>query len=126
MTMFTIIAERHGVQVWNRGASPLDALKLAEERIKSGAEKVSVFQRDGTVISPSSLKKMVQDPVKARPSQSEIGVADSSAAISQRSQRTAEGKTIRVGGSATETKAEEPPATPLKQRVRIFKARKTP
>ncbi|WP_188350320.1 hypothetical protein, partial [Staphylococcus aureus] len=100
MTMFTIIAERHGVQVWNRGASPLDALKLAEERIKSGAEKVSVFQRDGTVISPSSLKKMAQDPVKARLSQSEIGVADSSAAISQRSQRTAEGKTIRVGGSA--------------------------
>lgn len=124
MTMFTIIAERHGVQIWNIGASPIDALKIAEDRIKSGAERVSVSQPDGTPISSSALKKMAQEWAKARPAEGTVGIADPSVDRSDRDRSAAEGKTIRVGGSAMGAEAEEPAAKSPKQRVRVFKARK--
>lgn len=122
--MFTIVAERQGVQIWNGAASPSEAIKLAEGRIKSGAEKVSVVNKDGAFISASALKRLAQEQAKVRPAQSKIGVADPSTATSRRDRSAAEGKTIRVGGSAMEDKAEEPAAAPPKQRVRVFKARK--
>lgn len=124
--MFTIVAEREGLQIYIRKNLPSDALKLAEDRIKSGAEKVSVFDGAGAFISASTLKRMAQEQAKVRLAQREVGVADPSAARPKRGQRSSESRTIRVGGSATEAKAEEPAATPAKSRVRVFKARKSP
>lgn len=122
--MFIIIAERDGVQIYNRKEFPSDALKIAEDRIRSGAEKVSVFTSDGAFISASALKQLAQEQADVRPAQREIGAADPSGAISHADRCTTKGETIRVGDSAAETKAEKPVVTPAKARVRFFKARK--
>lgn len=60
---FTIVAERHGVSIYNRKRAAREALFLASSRVREGAEKVLVYDERGQFISASALAEAARDQI---------------------------------------------------------------
>ena len=60
---FTIVAERHGVSIYNRRSAAREALFLASSRVREGAEKVLVYDETGQFISASALSEAARNRI---------------------------------------------------------------
>lgn len=63
--LFTIVSERQGVTNRDKCASPQEALALASTLIRSGVEKVWVFDARGAFVSASALSELARARVES-------------------------------------------------------------
>lgn len=130
---FTIVAVRHGISIFNRRASPRDALFLASARVQEGVEAVRVFGAQGEFIAASALAEAARRQSGATSVQNAVNDAFKDLVTLDPNPPERRGESFRVGGDAPANPAQEPlprreaepsQTEPVRTgRVRVFRAK---
>lgn len=127
--IFTIVAKRNGVSVYNRRAAAREALFLASARVQEGADKVMVYDERWQFVSAAVLAEAARSQLG--PGKSVKAAVDEAVADLQKLEPQpyvpSPGVTISLRGEA-EPSASLAPAAPESPpartgRVRVFRAR---
>lgn len=96
---FTVVSERLGVTSRDSREKPEEALLLATALVRSGAEKVWVYDASGQFLSASALSEIARQRVETERAPKPAG-ADSSVDLLAREGRAAQGRSA-AGSTAT-------------------------
>jgi len=131
---FTIVAVRHGISIFNRRASPREALFLASARVQEGVEAVRVFGAEGEFVSAPTLAEAARRQSGAASVQGAVNDAYRDLIALDPNPPERSGVSFRIGADApSESGASEPlphrdaepsAAAPVRTgRVRVFRAK---